>query len=143
MVWPPKVRVFATELTVAVRTRVPPAGLLNWLNGLTLPAKVRLPALRLSVSVLVSVLVPPMVTSPAAMVRVPAAVAAKARFGSRVSAVAFVRFSEPPARAMVPASLTAGAAPRLAAEETMSVPPTTETPPVKVLAPERVSVPVA
>ena len=78
MVWPPKVRVFATELTVAVRTRVPPAGLLNWLNGLTLPAKVRLPALRLSVSVLVSVLVPPMVTLPAAMVRAPAAVAAKA-----------------------------------------------------------------
>ena len=57
--------------------------------------------------------------------------------------MAFVRLNEPPARAMVPASLTAGAAPRLAAEETMSVPPTTETPPVKVLAPERVSVPVA
>ena len=78
LVWPPKVRVLATELAVAVRTKVPPEGLENWAKGLTLPAKVRLPALRLSVSVLVSVLVPPMVTLPAAVVSVPAAVAAKA-----------------------------------------------------------------
>ena len=29
LVWPPKVMVFATELTVAVRVSVPPGGLLN------------------------------------------------------------------------------------------------------------------
>ena len=143
LVCPPKAMVLATELTVAVRTRVPPGGLANWLKGLTLPAKVRLPALRLSVSVLVSVLVPPMVTSPAAMVRVPAAVAAKLSFGSKESAVALVRFSEPPARAMVPVPATTGAAPRLAAVAALTVPPMIETPPVKVLAPERVRVPVA
>ena len=68
----------ATELTVAVRTSEPPGGLVNGTYGLTLPAKVRLPAPRLRVSVLVSVLVPPIVRLPAAVVRVPAAVAAKA-----------------------------------------------------------------
>ena len=56
--------------------------------------------------------------------------------------MAFVRFNEPPARAMVPVSRTDGATPRLAAEETLRVPPTTDTPPVKVFVPERVSVPV-
>ena len=56
--------------------------------------------------------------------------------------MAFVRLNEPPARAMVPASLTAGAAPRFAAEATMSVPvPPILTPPVNVLVPERVIVP--
>ena len=56
--------------------------------------------------------------------------------------MAFVRFNEPPARAMVPVSRTDGATPRLAAELTLRVPPTTDTPPVKVFVPERVSVPV-
>ena len=78
LVCPPKVMVLATELTTALRVRVPPGAALNWPNGLTLPAKVRLPALRFRLSVLVSVLVPPIVMLPAAPVRVPAAVTAKA-----------------------------------------------------------------
>ena len=132
----------ATELATALRLSTPPAVAENWLNGLTLPAKVRLPALRFRFSVLVSVLVPPMVMLPAAPVRVPAAVTAKLRLGLKESAVALVRLSEPPARAMVPAPATTGAAPRLAAVEALTVPPTIETPPVKVLAPESVRVPV-
>ena len=132
----------ATELATAVRVRKPPAVTTEKLSGLTLPAKVRLPALRFNVRVLERVLVPPMVMLPAAPVRVPAAVTAKASFGSKAIAVALVRFSEPPARAMVPASLTTGAAPKLAADEALSVPLEIATPPVKVLAPERVSEPV-
>ena len=83
-----------------------------------------------------------MVMLPAAPVRVPAAVTAKASFGSRESAVALVRVRLPPLRVRAPASLMTGAAPRLAADEAMSVPVLPMLmPPVNVLVPDRVIVP--